>query len=125
LSACRNLEFVDLMGTSTGDAGIRALGRLPQLNHLKTGRLVTDAGLEALHDLPAFTHSMSTKSDLSNTFLPEQNALLLDGPFTDDGVRTLTGLTALSALRLFWHATEITPRSLAELAGLRGLEFLG
>lgn len=124
---CDRLEHVNLMGTPTGDGVIDALRGKPRLHHLKTGRQVTDAGLAFLHDFPAFkTWDGGGEIDYDlMTFTPEANNLLLDGPFTDEGLTKLVGLDGLFGLGFFWHSHAFTGAGLAALAGLPNLGFLG
>jgi len=107
LKHCHELESVDLMGTHTGDGAIDALQGKPKLHRFHTGRLVTDAGLRFLRNFPALTD------------------LLIDGPFTDDGLASLAGVDGIVDLDLFWHVTGITSDGFAHLAGLPHLESLG
>src|SRR5205085_4994517 len=103
LQYCEQLEHVNLMGSPTGDGAIRALVGKPKLRNFHTGRQVTDAGLPLLHQFPHFKtwHAYPPSAD-------DANSLLIDGPFTNDGLATLRGLDGLAALDLFWHVTGIT-----------------
>ena len=107
LRSCERLEVVDLMGSPVGDGAIDALQGKAHLRELKTGRLVTDAGLAMLGTLPAL------------------ETLLLDGPFTDDGLARLRGLTRLADLDLFWHAKNVTSAAFAHLVDLPNLRSIG
>ena len=107
LKYCDRLEQVDLMGSPTGDAAIEALQGKPHLTFFHSGRLVTDAGLPFLRHFPA----------LSN--------LLIDGPFTGEGLASLEGLEAITELDLFWHVTELTAAAFAHLATWPNLQALG
>ena len=107
LRFCQQLEYVDLMGSQCGDGVIEALQGKPTLQRLQTGQLVTDAGVRSVRELPALTH------------------LLLDGPFTNDGLATLATLEQLVELDLFWHATKITSAGFAPLTKLPNLESMG
>lgn len=126
LAFCEQIESVDLMGTQTGDGAIRALAGKAKLHRFKSGRLVTDAGLAPLHDLPVFRTWQGGEMRYS-LMDPDAgpNQLLLDGPFTNDGVASLVGLDGLFALSFFWHASAITPDAFAPLAQLPNLGFLG
>ena len=55
----------------------------------------------------------------------EPTHLLLDGPFTDNGVAELTRLDGLFGLSFFWHISELTPAGLRPLADLANLGLLG
>ena len=55
----------------------------------------------------------------------EPNHLLLDGPFTNDGLASLAGLDGLFGLSFFWHVSALTGAGLAGLADLPNLGFLG
>jgi hypothetical protein len=107
LRFCQRIERVDLMGSQCGDGVIEALQGKPALHTLHTGRLVTDAGLHRLQQFPALTR------------------VLLDGPFTNDGLASLAALEQLIELDLFWHATHITSSGFAHLAKLPNLESIG
>ena len=115
LRFCDQLEHVDLMGTPTGDGAIEALQGKAKLRYFSTGRQVTDAGLRLLHHVP---------------LLKERNAegdahLLIDGPFTDDGLASLRGLDGVVELDLFWHCTGITSHGFAHLVDMPNIESLG
>jgi hypothetical protein len=126
LAFCDQLESVDLMGTRTGDGAFRALAGKPGLRRFKSGRLVTDAGLRLLHQFPVFKTWRGGEATISlMESEPGPNRLLLDGPFTNDGVATLVGLDGLFGLSFFWHTSEITPDALSPLVQLPNLGFLG
>lgn len=107
LRFCNHLERVDLMGSPTGDGVIEALEGKQTLRHFKSGRMVTDAGLRRLQNVPALT------------------GLLIDGPFTNDGLASLAGLERLTDLDLFWHVTHVTADGFAHLVKLPNLAVLG
>jgi hypothetical protein len=91
---------------------------------LDTGRLVTDAGLAQLHDFPLFKTwhvGGATQANLDD----EPTHLLIDGPFTNQGLAGLRGLDGLFALDLFWHVTGITSDSFEVLTTLPNLTSLG
>lgn len=115
LRFCDQLERVDLMGSPTGDGAIEALQGKPKLSSFASGKLVTDAGLRLLDNFPRFT-----------TWHGDEGArLLIDGPFTNDGLASLAGLDGVYDLDLFWHVTGITSDGYAHLAGLANLGALG
>ena len=126
LDSCQHLERVNLMGTPTGDTAIHALRGKPGLRFFNTGKLVTDAGLPLLHDFPVFKrwHGGDVTFDLM-TFEPEPNHLMIDGPFTDNGLAGLAGLEGVFGLGFFWHAHAFTGDGLSALADLPRLGFLG
>lgn len=126
LSFCDNLESADLLGTPTGDGAIRALIGKPKLRRFKTGRLVTDAGLPLLHQFPVFKtwHGGEIEYSLTSPDA-EPNHLLVDGPFTNNGLASLAGLDGLFGLSFFWHITALTADALKSLADLPNLGFLG
>ena len=126
LKFCEKLESVDLLGTHTGDGVIAALAGKGALRRLKTGRRVTDAALPLLHQLPIFKtwHGGTVKYSLMSPDA-EPNHLLLDGPFTNAGLATLSGLDGLFGLTFFWHISALTPAGLARLVDLPNLGFLG
>jgi hypothetical protein len=122
-----HLERVDLLGSTTGDGAIAALTNKPMLREFKTGRLVTDAGLPLLHDFPVFrswqggeTHYALMEADC------KPNHLLLDGPFTDTGFASVSGLEGIFGLSFFWHlGPGFTPEGLKGLVDLPNLGYLG
>jgi hypothetical protein len=111
LASCEQLESVNLMGSNSGDGAVRALQGKTRLREFHSGRHVTDEGLRALRDWP--------------TMRSGETSLLLDGPFTDDGLAALAGLDGIAALDLFWHCTGITAAGFAHLAQLPNLHTLG
>lgn len=126
LSFCDRLESVDLLGTPTGDGAIRALTGKPKLRRFKTGRLVTDAGLPFLHQFPVFKTWQG--GDIQYSLMSadaEPTHLLLDGPFTNNGLARIAGLEGVFALSFFWHISGLTAESLSSLADLPNLGFLG
>jgi RNA polymerase sigma factor (sigma-70 family) len=126
LRGCDQLESVDLMGTPTGDGAIKALAGKQRLRYFKTGRHVTDAGLPFLQQFPVFKQwqgGLEKYALLSPD--AEPNHLLLDGPFTDQGLASLIGLDGLFGLSFFWHVTALTAASLRPLTHLPHLGFLG
>jgi hypothetical protein len=126
LTFCDALEEVDLMGTNTGDGVINALTGKPKLTHFKSGRLVTDKGLPLLHRFPIFKTWQGVEPELGlMDFGAPSNQLLLDGPFTDAGLRTLAGLEGLYGLNLFWHTDRLTPDGFVVLADLPHLGHFG
>ena len=116
LKYCDRLERVDLMGSPTGDGAIEALQHKPHLRYFSSGRLVTDAGLPFLHNFPMFEKRHEGETPCH---------LLIDGPFSDQGLASLTGLEGVEELDLFWHVTGITPDGFVHLIELPNLESLG
>jgi len=114
LRFCDRLQEVDLMGSPTGDGAIAALQGKPNLQRFATGRLVTDASIPLLHNFPLLKNAGT-----------EAARLLLDGPFTNDGLAALAGLEGVFDLDLFWHVDRITPDGFAHLARLPNLAALG
>jgi ankyrin repeat protein len=113
LQACQRLERVDLMGSPTGDGAIAALQGKPALRNFSTGKLVTDAGLPLLHNLPLMKDAAGAAR------------LLIDGPFTNQGLASLAGLDGVADLDLFWHVSGITTDAFAHLVQLPNLASLG
>jgi hypothetical protein len=118
LKYCEQIENVNLMGSPTGDGAIEALRGKVRLRRFQTGRLVTDRGLPLLHDFPLMKHWDGSDSS-------EGAHLLIDGPFTDEGLAGLKGLEGVSNLDLFWHVTGTTPEGFAHLVHLPNLAVLG
>src|SRR5262249_25692684 len=95
-----------------------ALRGKPRLRRLDTGRLVTDAGLAMLHEFPMFkTWHGGSEEDLPH--------LLIDGPFTNDGLANLAALDGVFELDLFWHCTGVASDGFEVLARLAHLGSLG
>jgi hypothetical protein len=122
LRFCDRLERVDLMGSPTGDGSIETLQGKARLRRFSTGRLTTDAGLRFLQNFPQLKPppSAAAESDAGSGA-----ALLLDGPFTNDGLRSVAGLTGIQELDLFWHVSAISADGFAHLAELPNLLSLG
>jgi hypothetical protein len=114
LRFCERLEEVNLMGSPTGDGAIEALQGKEALRRFATGRLVSDAGIGLLHNYPRL-----------KTAEGEGARLLIDGPFTNDGLAALGGLDGVFDLDLFWHVDGITTDGFAHLARLPNLMALG
>ena len=120
LTACDDLESVNLLGTPTGDGTIGALRGKPRLRHLRTGRLVTDGGLALLRDFPVFRtwQGGEERLDLMSFGDADPNFLMVDGPFSDAGFSALAGLDGVFGLGVFWHSPGLTPAGLKPLARL-------
>src|SRR5262245_20838770 len=120
LRFCDELEHVDLMGSPTGDGAIEALQEKPGLHRFSTGRLVTDAGLPLLHNFPLLKHCEVSLAEAKEP--PERAAhLLIDGPFTNQGLAGLAGLEGVFELDLFWHVDRITSDGFVHLINLPNL----
>lgn len=114
LRFCERLEEVNLMGSPTGDGAIEALQGKAKLRRFATGKFVTDEGIPRLHNFPLLRMA------------DEEGArLLLDGPFTNDGLAALAGLDGVFDLDLFWHVDRITADGFAHLVRLPNLMALG
>lgn len=126
LRHCEQLEQVDLMGTHTGDAAIRAFTEKPNLRKFKTGRNVTDDGLSLLHQFPAFKTwgGGEVKYGLMS-FGAEPTNLLIDGPFTRNGLDNLRGLDGVFGLSFFRHTSNLRGDDLQSLTALPNLAFFG
>ena len=116
LRFCDRLENVSLMGSPTGDGAIEALQGKPDLRRFQSGRLVTDAGLLLLHNFPRLKKWEGGD---------QVGHLLIDGPFTDQGLAGLAGLEGVAELDLFWHVEHITSAGFAHLVDLPNLQSLG
>ena len=125
LRHCEQLEEVDLMGTNTGDAAIAALTGKPHLRKFKTGRNVTDEGLSLLHQFPAFKTwgGGEVKYGLMS-FGADPTNLLIDGPFTRNGLDNLRGLDGVFGLSFFRHTSSLRGDDLQSLLALPNLGFL-
>jgi hypothetical protein len=118
LSLCDRIESVDLMGSPTGDGAIDALQGHPRPHRFGTGRLVTDAGLRLLRNVPRLRAMPGSPEDTGAR-------LLIDGPFTDDGVASLAGLDGVVDLDLFWHVSAMTSSGFTHLTGMSNLMSIG
>jgi hypothetical protein len=116
LRFCEKLEDVDMMGTPTGDGAVEALRGKPALRRLSTGRQLTDAGLAHLRDFPLFLRWEDSD---------HPTELLIDGPFSNQGLANLAGLAGVSSLDLFWHVSAITTDAFAVLRQMPNLASLG
>lgn len=117
LRFCDQLERVDLMGSPTGDGAIAALQGKSRLSYFSSGRLVTDAGLPLLHNFPMLKRHGGNAARGAH--------LLIDGPFSNDGLAGLAGLEGVFDLDLFWHVSGISADGFAHLVHLPNLESLG
>jgi hypothetical protein len=126
LEACERIETVNVMGTPSGDGAIRALAGKPLLRFLNTGRGVSGDGLPRLHDIPAFrcVHAAEVVTGLMGA-QSVPSALMIDGDFTDDGLRALEGLDGLASLQFFRHSTRFTAAGLEVLRRLPRLAVFG
>jgi hypothetical protein len=126
LGNCEQIEDVNLVGSPVGDGAIRALVGKCGLRRLNTGRNVTDAGIGLLHELPQFQSWRNGQIEYGlMSFDAKPTSLLLDGPFTDDGLAKLAGLDGLFSLAFFWHSPAFTSAGLRHLRRLANLGFLG
>ena len=126
LRVCDHLEEVDLLGCNTGDGAIAALVGKPKLRLFKTGKNVTDDGLKLLHQFPAFKTWQGEEPKFGlMSFSVEPTNLLIDGPFTRNGLNSLRGLDGLSGFSFFWHTTRLRGDDLQCLDGLSNLVYLG
>ena len=126
LRFCDQLEAVDLLGTHTGDAALAAVKGKPNLRFLKTGRNVTDDGLRLLHEFPAFKSWQGGEAKYGMmSFGAEPTNLLIDGPFTGQGLAQLRGLDGVFGLSFFWHATRLRGDDLRCLSEWSNLGYLG
>lgn len=126
LRHCNQLERVDLMGSPTGDGAIEALQGKPTLRYFSSGRLVTDAGLRLLANFPRLKtwHGPPIPSD-PDAKVEGGAHLLIDGPFSNEGLASLAGLEGVFDLDLFWHVTGITSDGFAHFAHLPNVGSLG
>ncbi len=126
LRFCDQLEDVDLLGCNVGDGALSALAGKQNLKRLNTGRNVTDAGLKHLHRFRAFKTWVGAEPKFGlMSFRAEPTNLLLDGPFTRQGLVNLKGLDGLVGLSFFWHTSQLRGDDLVALDGLSNLSYLG
>jgi hypothetical protein len=126
LDLCDHLEEVDLLGCNTSDGAIAALAGKPNLRRFKTGRNVSDDGLALLQQFPAFKTWQAEEPRFGlMSFSAEPTNLLIDGPFTRQGLNHLRGLDGLAGLSFFWHTSNLRGDDLQSLDGLSNLVYLG
>ena len=126
LRFCDQLEEVDLLGCNTGDGAIAALAGKPKLRRFKTGRNVSDDGLALLQQFPAFKTWPAEEPEYGlMSFSAGPTNLLIDGPFTAKGLKSLHGLDGLVGLSFFWHTSQLHGDDLQSLDGLSNLVYLG
>lgn len=127
LRACERLESVNLMGSTTGDGAIEALQGKAALRRFSSGKQVTDDGLALLHGLPLFTEEPAGDVRTADGVTQDHDgaSLLIDGPFTDDGLAGLAGLAGVVKLDLFWHVKQVSGSGFAHLAEMPTLTALG
>ncbi len=126
LRFCDQLEEVDLLGCNTGDGAIAALAGKPKLRQFKTGRNVSDDGLALLQQFPAFKTQPDEEPEFGlMSFSAEPTNLLIDGPFTREGLNKLRGLDGLVGLSFFWHTSNLRGDDLQCLEDLSNLAYLG
>ena len=126
LTFCDELEEVNLIGSHAGDGVINAITAKRKLRRVTTGRLLTDAALPLFQRFPVYkTWSGAMPQYSLMSFQDDHTNLLLDGPFTNDGLKHLAGLEGLSGLGFFWHASAITPDGLAAIVDMPNLMLLG
>ena len=122
LRFCEQIEEVNVMGSPTGDRLIEALQAKPALHHFGSGTQVTDAGLARLAHFPRFQrwpggecrYELMTPGE-------EPTYLLVDGPFTDAGLKSVAELDGLSGLHLFWNVERVSEAGIGVLARMRNL----
>ena len=122
-------DFRDYTISITAEArprirAIEALRGKPHLRRFSSGRLVTDAGLPLLHDFPMLK-GWQGEFPSSGSHQDAGAHLLIDGPFTNNGLATMAGLEGVWELDLFWHVTGITSAGFAGLVHLPNLGSLG
>lgn len=126
LRHCERLEQADLMGSPTGDGAIEALQGKPKLRRFSTGKLVTDAGLRLLLNFPRFRRwDGPVPASGDDAAAKQATFLLIDGPFTDDGLAAVGQLEGVLDLDLFWHVTHTTADGYRHLVRLPHLMSLG
>ena len=126
LRLCNQLEEVDLLGCNAGDGAIAALTGKRNLRRFKTGRNVTDEGLQLLQEFPAFKSWQGGEIKYGlMSFAGEPTNLLIDGPFTGNGLASLRGLDGVFGLSFFWHTSRLRGDDLRFLDGLSNLGYLG
>lgn len=126
LASCNRIREVGLLGTPAGDGVIRALAGKMDLRELTCGAGVTDDGIPELQQIPCFRTWLGGEESYDLTsFRAKPNHLILDGPFSDAGLRRLRGLEGLFGLTFFWHCPNFTSEGLDVLRDLPRLQFLG
>lgn len=124
IAACDQLERVNLHGTNTGDAVLRALAGKKKLTHLTAGMQVTDAGIEYLHQFPVFKQPQRSEADLHlMMYEAKSNHLMIGGTYTDKGLERLTGLDGLFGLTFLGNRSQLSAKGISSLANLPNLGF--
>ena len=126
LKSCDKLEEVELLGCTVGDGALAALAGKPKLRRFQTGRNVSDEGLGLLQQFPAFKTPQAEEPEYGlMSFGVAPTNLLIDGPFTRQGLSHLHGLDGLVGLSFFWHTSRLRGDDLQVLDGLSNLVYLG
>jgi hypothetical protein len=124
----RELNLNEYPGGRLTDRGLAVLRHLPELRTfaMTWQRGITDAGLRLLHNFPTMKAPPGGSIAGDDKEPAARGArLLIDGPFTDDGLAALAGLEGVVDLDLFWHVTGITSGGFACLVDLPNLGSLG
>lgn len=125
LAPCPALEDANFGGTHLGDGLIEALAGKAGIWRVFCGDGVTDRGLTRLHDIPRLQRWSDGERKYSLLeFDARPTYVAIKGPFTADGLRSLTGLDGLFALNVHWTSTGITSGDLGCLSSLANLGFL-
>lgn len=126
LRFCDHLEWVDLMGTQTGDGALQALAGKPGIRHFKLGSQVTDDGLSLLHQFPQFKTWQGGQPTYELMGFEAEPTYLLFPPaqFSQQGLERLIGLDGLFGLNID-GPVQITAAGIAPLIQLPNLGWLG
>lgn len=128
LAACERLRSVNLMGTPTGDASLRALGGKAELCHVDAGTRVTAAGLETLRNVPLFSNQLPDwlRQEAAANDAEPTHLSLHPGSFVSGGLDALATLAGIFSLRFFSHDDfrPVERRALEPVVRMAGLESL-
>ena len=131
LNADGEIVAVDLRRSRAGDATLRQLQNLEQLETLYLyGPNVSDVGLESLRGLTQLKHLWLTATNVTDSGLqalsrlPQLESLVLSQcvGVSDAGMAHIEHLTSLKDLWL--NGTQVTDAGLRHLAGMKDLEML-
>ena len=99
------------MGSPTGDGAIAALQGKAEPSQFQQRQTGDGRRPPAAAQFPAAEEVARPRTSRPAGRRKTANAtrLLIDGPFTNQGLASLAGLEGVSDLDLFWHVSGITP----------------
>jgi hypothetical protein len=131
LASLPAIEDANFGGTSLGDGLIEAMAGKPGVWRVFCGDGVTDAGLARLAEVPRLRHWQGGERTYGlMDFGAGPTYLAVKGPFTANGLRSLSALDGLFALNVHWtsgglfRSRVMTSADLGLLSALPNLGFL-